>query len=566
MNETTGITVVEEDAWPQSWLPGHKVEPLFEGAETFAALEEAIQNATKSVHMAYWVFDPAMDVVSSELDDDIDKWDELIADTVTRGVVVRILLADFDPIVGQSHHRETYAVYRRLMRMYESLNREQKPNLQVIASRHPARVGWFFELVGRYISKQKLNDVVCELNDKVQDAGYRKALHTLGNLPGIWHQIVQQDQEFSTGNGHLPIYLGAHHEKICLVDGKFAYLGGLDVQRKRYDTAAHTTQEAWHDIACCVEGPAVTAFERHFRTRWNNELNWFRDFSRGLQPPSEEITLRTTEIRAFPDRVEIAAPHKKGQCDVRPLRTQTKSHAGWFHRTAKPVISEIATAYFDAIATAENYLFFETQFFRMPGLADRIIARSKERPDLSVILVLPLVPEEIWVSGKPDIASRHGQWLQATAVERLQEALGNKFGVFTLLRNGPVEPEVRKEAVLHGSDLVYVHAKTMISDDNVAIIGSANLNGRSFWCDTETAVAWRGGDSVRAYRCELWRRLLNVSSAEWETPNFLQHWNAIAEPNVEAPPGQRQGFVVPMPKDRLWIHAKRHWLIPEENV
>ena len=104
----------------------------------------------------------------------------------------------------------------------------------------------------------------------------------------------------------------AHHEKLCLVDGKTAFMGGLDLCYGRWDTNQHAIADAhpsdlgaivfpgqdynnarimdfddvvhwqnnkldrktssrmgWSDISVSLHGPAVQDLQRHFVDRWN---------------------------------------------------------------------------------------------------------------------------------------------------------------------------------------------------------------------------------------------------------------------------------------------------------
>ena len=47
--------------------------------------------------------------------------------------------------------------------------------------------------------------------------------------------------------------------------------------------------------------------------------------------------------------------------------------------------------------------------------------------------------------------------------------------------------------------MVYVHAKMMIIDDNVAIIGSANINDRSMQGSRDSEIAVYLQDEVRSF-------------------------------------------------------------------
>jgi phospholipase D1/2 len=104
--------------------------------------------------------------------------------------------------------------------------------------------------------------------------------------------------------------LWSHHEKLVIIDQKYAYIGGLDLCWGRYDTRFHPIYEKknkyeiyyypgieysnarirdfenvsrylkqgverifpkmpWHDVHSFIEGPAVLDVARHFVERWN---------------------------------------------------------------------------------------------------------------------------------------------------------------------------------------------------------------------------------------------------------------------------------------------------------
>src|SRR5690606_33281324 len=99
------------------FLPGNRIEPLIEAAETYPALEQAIAGAQDSVHMAYWTIDPEQPLHAGGLPGPSGQgatgqgaaegracWLDLIAATVARGVTVRLLIADFDPVLGRDFH------------------------------------------------------------------------------------------------------------------------------------------------------------------------------------------------------------------------------------------------------------------------------------------------------------------------------------------------------------------------------------------------------------------------------------------------------------------------------
>src|SRR4051794_11646022 len=64
-----------------------------------------------------------------------------------------------------------------------------------------------------------------------------------------------------------------HHEKTVIVDGRVAFVGGIDLTDlagDRYDSSEHPSRRrlGWHDVATRLEGPAVTDVHAHFAMRW----------------------------------------------------------------------------------------------------------------------------------------------------------------------------------------------------------------------------------------------------------------------------------------------------------
>ena len=64
-----------------------------------------------------------------------------------------------------------------------------------------------------------------------------------------------------------------HHEKLVIVDGTVAFVGGIDLTDlggDRYDAAPHPGGRAlgWHDVLARLSGPTVADVASHFALRW----------------------------------------------------------------------------------------------------------------------------------------------------------------------------------------------------------------------------------------------------------------------------------------------------------
>jgi phospholipase D1/2 len=129
----------------------------------------------------------------------------------------------------------------------------------------------------------------------------------------------------------------AHHEKLCLIDGKIAFMGGLDMCFGRWDTNSHPSVDihptdvnltvfpgqdynnariydfedvtkwkdnkldrtksarmGWSDISMCLQGPVVEDLRAHFVQRWNFIYNEKYDVQKNRR--YKPLTLNVQDI------------------------------------------------------------------------------------------------------------------------------------------------------------------------------------------------------------------------------------------------------------------------------
>ena len=82
------------------------------------------------------------------------------------------------------------------------------------------------------------------------------------------HTKIEAHADGCTGFTH------SHHEKTIVIDGKVAFVGGIDLTLDGgdpWDTPSHVARGGigWHDAAVRIEGPAVADVAQHFRLRWH---------------------------------------------------------------------------------------------------------------------------------------------------------------------------------------------------------------------------------------------------------------------------------------------------------
>ncbi|NP_112254.2 phospholipase D1 isoform X2 [Rattus norvegicus] len=265
-----------------------------------------------------------------------------------------------------------------------------------------------------------------------------------------------------------------------------------------------TPRMPWHDIGSVVHGKAARDVARHFIQRWN--------FTKIMKPKYRSLSypflLPKSQATAHELRYQVpGAVHAKAQL----LRSAADWSAGIKHHE-----ESIHAAYTHVIENSKHYIYIENQFFIScaddkvvfnkvgNAIAQRILKAHREGQRYRVYIVIPLLP-----GFEGDISTGGGNALQAimhfnyrtmcrgesSILEQLKPELGNKWINYISFCG------LRTHAELEGNlvtELIYVHSKLLIADDNTVIIGSANINDRSMLGkrDSEMAVIVQDTETV----------------------------------------------------------------------
>lgn len=504
---------------------------LVTAAEAYPHLEQLFLEAETEILGGFRVFDPETRLRSDAARAHGETWFDLIVATLRRGVRIRLILADFDPIHATDLHR---AARRSLRQLRRAGRMSGAPHLLTVrAARHPAQSGWPLRLLLSRAEKSYLRPHVDRLNR--MGAGERRSW--LRETPGLARMLRRApDGTVRERAWRLPPMLpGSHHQKLAVFDRRRLYVGGLDLDERRYDDPGHRRagHDTWHDVQLSLSGPVAAAAADH--------LEAFEAECAGTRAPKPRPgLLRTLSAARSPASLHLG-PH--------------------------PVVHEIRDWLLDQIGRAERLIYIETQFLRDPAIARALARRGREAAGLSLIAVLPAAPEDVAFEGNRGMDARFGEYLQARAVSRISRAMGPR-AVFVSPAQPRPDPSADEAAQNGGAPLVYVHAKVTIFDDDAALVGSANLNGRSLLWDTEVAVALTGAETVRALR----RRLMQHWLAETADPDHFSPataaaaWARTAADNLAAPPEKRRCFVLPYPLDRArrfgrWLPGALHPMV-----
>ncbi|HEY3185166.1 MAG TPA: hypothetical protein VGJ77_20160 [Gaiellaceae bacterium] len=528
------------------------VTPLVDGVAALQTLEDEIAKARTFVHLACWLFDPETDIQSSAVRRrGIKTWGALLV-AAARGdllpprerpgnVRVRILLSDFDPLLQNDLHRNAWSAHRRLLAYAGALEGVARSRFEVVVSRHGAS----YDSEADERAGRALRRVVRQLNAVAVWQSTDEAKRRFADMPGLWRAVTFDEgtQRFAVApDAPLAIHLGTHHEKLCVVDGRVALCGGVDVHLGCVDTTSHNGRRPTHAVHARLEGPAVADLDRGFRARWNDEAPQYAAFIADANAArGQSILGDRAPAPVEPAPAAVAAPPNGAPAQVHRTRAASVVPG----TTAAGERRDVEEGYAKAIGRAERFVYLEQRYLRAGSLADALVERRDEVPGLVALVVLPVVPDELATTDGAADAVRHGLSLQHDALARLRTAFGEGLGVYSPLQRRAVLGT--RPTVYLGSPQIPVHGTLLIVDDVYASIGSAHATDRSFRLDGEVAVAWVDPASVRALREQLWKELLGAPArlTRWEPAEFVHEWNTIAEANAHAAPGGRRGFVVP---------------------
>ena len=362
---------------------------------------------------------------------------------------------------------------------------------------------------------------------------------------------------------------GSHHQKLFLVrrkdheDDDIAFVGGIDLCHSRNDDEHHLGDEQvyemsdaygdrppWHDVQLQVEGPAIGDLATTFRERWEDPTPLdHRNPWRIAQRKRAREPRRPDPLPEMP-----RDPKPKGPHAIQVLRTYPykRHHPYPFARQGE---RSIARAYAKALKRVRRLIYVEDQYFWSRDVAVTLADALRDKPELHLIAVLPRYPEQPGFASHPESTGQH------EALDLVRAAGGDRVGIY----------DIENEA----GTPIYVHAKVCVMDDVWAMVGSDNLNRRSWTHDSELSCAILDderddrvpadpaglGDGARRFarnvRLTLWGEHLGDSFAEEVLNDPVAGFAAWREAAAYRPEGSR---VVPhhTPKvpavHRAWSH------------
>ena len=466
-------------------------EVLITAEEAWPAFERAVLGARSKIHGSFRIFDLRTKLRSAEAQSVGKDWFDLLTHVIQRGVAVTLIVSDFDPVMGTPLHELTWQTVRQGAALAEIAN-ASPGQVKIKAALHPARAGMLpWGMLLPAVIKRKWDQVAGLSKDRLS------------------RQAVLLNREM------LPeLRTVTHHQKMAVLDDDTLFIGGLDLNERRFDTLDHAlpARQTWSDVHVLLRnGPEVAEAQTH--------LDTFLDVTAGtMEAPKLKLIKRT-----------LSAPRRLQFPYLSP----------------RTVVNEIEEAHLESFRAAKHLIHIETQFLRSSVIALALADAARQNPDLRLLAILPALPDNLAFDEEEGLDVRFGISLQREAVAVVQEAFGERA-----LLTSPVRPVMAARdglPVLAGSPMIYVHNKVLVQDDCFALIGSGNLNGRSMQWDTEAGVAITDPARLRTLRAKLlshwWFDDLPPQAVDPST--LFAWWSKAIAANGVCLPENRTGFLVP---------------------
>lgn len=323
---------------------------------------------------------------------------------------------------------------------------------------------------------QLLTELVNILEQKAREGVEIKILYDdfgcISTLPDNFvSDMKSKNIEAAPFNKVIPVlnnfYLNyRNHQKICVIDGNIAYTGGVNLA----DEYANLVEAFghWKDTGIRLEGPGVWSMTIMFLQMWQ--------YTKGSKIPGslEEISATyAPDIFCENPAGGFVQPFCNGPCSQN------------INNTAEHV-------YLNVINSAKNYIYITTPYLVLDSEVQTSLIIAA-RSGVDVRIITPGIPDKKYVHLVTN--SHYGKLLEA----------GVKIYEYT--------PG-------------FIHSKSVVCDDYSCLVGTINMDFRSFFLHFENAVWMCGTSSVADVKSDFLETLDNcceISLESWKKrPVFMK--------------------------------------------
>jgi phosphatidylserine/phosphatidylglycerophosphate/cardiolipin synthase-like enzyme len=254
---------------------------------------------------------------------------------------------------------------------------------------------------------------------------------------------------------------GSHHQKLVVIDDRVAFVGGIDLTAKRWDTSDHLVgdprrampsgelYEPVHDMQVALEGEAARAAGDIARARWLFATD------EAVPAPGPHPSVRLDGLVS--DMADVSVAFARTEPAIRGRATCTEA-------------MDLTVA---ALEAARRHIYIESQYFASRRVCD-VLCEKLADPDGPEVVVVSTLSSHGMIERLVLGANRD------RLVRRLHQC--DKHGRMRAFYPVVPKPDGAEQEII-------IHSKVIAVDDVFLRIGSSNLNQRSEGLDTELDIA-----------------------------------------------------------------------------
>ncbi len=246
-----------------------------------------------------------------------------------------------------------------------------------------------------------------------------------------------------------------NHQKICIIDGNVGMTGGVNLADEYINAVSAFGH--WKDSGLLLEGDGVWSMTVMFLQMWEYALS-------GKQKQPEDFR------KFMPENVSFASLAKgfvQPFCDG-PLNNPN---------------NPAELSYMQMINTAKRYIYLTTPYLVLDNEMVTALGLAAAS-GVDVRIITPGIPDKKYVY------------------------LSTQSFYGKLLKSG---------VKIYEYSPGFIHAKNVVSDDETAVVGTINLDFRSFYLHFENAVWMCGTDTVQKIKNDFLTTLEQCKQVDYET-------------------------------------------------
>ncbi|MFQ5554221.1 MAG: phosphatidylserine/phosphatidylglycerophosphate/cardiolipin synthase family protein [Acidimicrobiia bacterium] len=445
---------------------GNDVTLLMDGEEAWEAVDADLRRAVDRVEWASWWWQSDFELVRDEAG---STPDERRANTI-------ISILDASPAEKRILMNRFLAASVDLIARDDALHeRGATPGdgFEFLPQLNPTKGAFTFE-VGEFSFLERLVMARPELAGASFD----------GDVPIA---STVPPHEVSLDLGGFDVQAASYHQKFGVIDGRVAYIGGMNTKDVDWDTSDHLVFDPQRMRLGAPEPQREAVANREA----DPDFGPRKDYMVRIEGPAVQDAEDVFHLR-WVHQIEAGATYAENASDFTVSRDQPPIPGGVHAQVTATMPAPfnefaIAETWFNAVGQAEDYIFIEDQYFRIPMLLDAILARMADVPDLELVVITQ--PVNRWTDPGCVWSYRGYQEVRSAFPDRLSFY---QLRSFDYVFDAAFIDEHKARFV----DMA-THSKLLVVDDVFLSVGSANKNNRGIVYEGELNLAVHDAEWVK---------------------------------------------------------------------